>query len=127
MNKGYHFVSLKELLIISGVLIVSAAAIVIPELVSGDAEIAVIQCGDSVITADLSQSGEFTLEECGSTVFEISDGKIRIKESVCPDKICERTGFIGSAGQSIICVPERISVTVTSGSDKSDSADAVVG
>ena len=43
---------------------------------------------------------------------EIKDGKVRISDSDCPDKICEKTGFITSPIQAIVCLPNRISVRI---------------
>ena len=35
----------------------------------------------------------------------------------CPDQICVKTGSISRSGQSIVCAPNRVVVTVT-GEDK---------
>lgn len=33
-----------------------------------------------------------------------------IKDVVCPDKLCQKTGVISKAGQSIVCLPNRVVV-----------------
>ena len=48
-----------------------------------------------------------------------------VLESDCPNQVCVRTGRIGRAGQSIVCLPARISVTIAG--ETSDGVDAVVG
>lgn len=127
MDRKFHFIKLRELIVIGAVLLVSAAALLIPKLYGGGAEAAVIRCGDETYTMPLSEDGEFTLEMSGDTVYEISGGRIRIKNALCPDRHCEKTGFISSPGESIICVPERIIITVENGSSDEDKADAAVG
>ncbi|MCQ4022872.1 MULTISPECIES: NusG domain II-containing protein [unclassified Ruminococcus] len=47
---------------------------------------------------------------------------VRVKNAGCPDKLCEKTGKISAAGQSIICLPGKISVSLTGGSENIDAA-----
>ena len=58
----------------------------------------------------LSDDGEMKLPGC---VVKVKDGKVFVEESTCPDKVCERTGKISKSGESIICVPNRISIEIT--------------
>lgn len=51
-----------------------------------------------------------------------SDGRARIKESDCPDKVCVRTGWIAHPGQVIVCLPNRIVVRVEGGSEDAGSS-----
>ncbi len=48
---------------------------------------------------------------------EVKDGRVRFLSSDCPDKICVNTGWLGKAGQSAVCLPNRLSVTVSGGKD----------
>ena len=56
---------------------------------------------------------------------EISDKKVRIAYSDCPDKLCVNTGFI-SNGQSIVCIPANVIVSYSGETEVSD-VDAVTG
>ena len=56
---------------------------------------------------------------------EVKDGGVAVTESDCPDKICVNTGFIGTAGQTAVCLPNAVSVVVKS-EDKNNGVDAVV-
>ncbi len=127
MDRKFHLIKPRELAVIGAVLAAAAAAVFIPKLIGGDGAEAVIRCGDETHTVSLSTDREFTLEICGDTVFEISDGRIRIKNALCPDKHCEKTGFISSPSESIICVPEKIIITINSSSSDEDKTDASVG
>lgn len=44
---------------------------------------------------------------------EVSDGRIRVKDSGCPDQICVNSGWLSSAGQTAACVPAAVAVRVT--------------
>lgn len=55
-----------------------------------------------------------------------SDGRARIKESDCPDKVCVRTGWIANPGQVIVCLPNKIVVRVEGGpQDTGTSLDGI--
>ena len=71
------------------------------------------------------QAKEITLRGGLATV-EYGQGKVRIRppsEPFCPDGICWKTGWISRAGQSIVCVPNHMTITLE-GSDS--GVDSVV-
>ena len=123
MNKKFHLIKPLEAVVIGGVLFFGIAAIFIMNRSSGGARTAVIRREDIRHELSLGEDGLFRFDGIDAE-FEVKDGKIRITKVSCPDKICEKTGFIGSSGQSIICVPNKITVSVV-GSD--ESADVTVG
>lgn len=47
-----------------------------------------------------------------SNTIEISGKSVRMTEASCPDRICIKTGAISRSGQSIVCAPHRIVVTI---------------
>ncbi len=56
----------------------------------------------------------FSLEEsCGVPVsFQIREHKIRFVEVDCPDHICENAGFLSMEGQTAVCMPNRVSLSI---------------
>lgn len=62
----------------------------------------------------------FTVKGADNISFTITNGEIYVSESDCPDKICLKTGHISRKGQSIICVPKRVSVTIESSGNDTD-------
>ncbi|MDP8221299.1 MAG: NusG domain II-containing protein [Candidatus Stygibacter frigidus] len=52
------------------------------------------------------------------TILEIKDGRFRLRESSCPHQICVKQGW--SNGQPIICVPQRIVISVVKESGDKD-------
>lgn len=57
-------------------------------------------------------NGNLSIESIKGIVFEVNNGKIRIKESDCPDKICVKTGYISSKGETIVCLPKKLIVEI---------------
>ena len=45
----------------------------------------------------------------------IEGGKARVVEASCPDRICVGHGAIQYAGESIVCLPHRLVITVQGG------------
>lgn len=48
----------------------------------------------------------------GNSTFEISGGRVRMVSSDCPDKVCEKMGWIERPGQVIVCLPNRVILKV---------------
>lgn len=52
---------------------------------------------------------------------EVKDGKVRMLEmskEICPDAICSDTGWIDKSYQSIVCLPNKIIVTIEGNKDE---------
>lgn len=61
----------------------------------------------------------------GKTEIEIKDHKVRITESPCNNKLCIRQGWTRQG--TIICLPNRIIVTIEDESHQSETVDAITG
>ena len=56
----------------------------------------------------------------GKNTIEIRDGKVRMTEADCPNHLCVRQGWISFSGQSIVCLPNELSVTITGADGAAD-------
>lgn len=45
-------------------------------------------------------------------IIEINHGRIRVKEDNSPDQIAVRTGWIDTVGQTSICLPHQLIITI---------------
>jgi len=50
--------------------------------------------------------------EKGKVTIEVKDGRVSVVESSCLQKICVNTGWVNKPGQSIICLPNKVLVTI---------------
>ncbi|AZP92928.1 NusG domain II-containing protein [Enterococcus mundtii] len=78
----------------------------------------------AVVKIDGKEVERFDLDEISSkmvtyypsdtqyNIVEIHEGKIRVKEDNSPDQIAVRTGWISEAGQTSICLPHRLVITI---------------
>lgn len=93
-------------------------------LVSAGSEV-VIRSNDRV-------AGRYVLDEdrlveisgpIGKTVVRVEQGRARVESSPCPNKICIHMGTVGREGGLIVCVPNKVIVTVGKGTP--EGVDAV--
>ena len=61
----------------------------------------------------------------GNTTIEIKDHAVRITDSPCSNKLCIKQGWIHSG--SIVCLPNRVVVTVGNKDRQKDGPDAITG
>ncbi|MCM1282375.1 MAG: NusG domain II-containing protein [Muribaculaceae bacterium] len=52
-----------------------------------------------------------------TNVLVIAEGRADMQEAACPDKLCVRQRAIGRAGETIVCLPNRVVVQVESGKE----------
>ena len=74
----------------------------------------------------LDGEGEHTYAAGGYTVQVVESGEgVFVASSDCPTQDCVHTGTISRGGQSIVCLPARLSVRLVGGGD--NGVDAVIG
>ena len=86
--------------------------------------------GDTVVvTVDGIIFGEYSLQEERTVdirqgdhfnILIIRDGKAHIESADCPDGICVDHKPIFRDGESIVCLPNRVVVTITTNDDDND-------
>lgn len=56
---------------------------------------------------------EYSLRPWGiDMTIEVSRNRVRVSHSDCPDHICVNTGWLELSGQTAICMPNRVTVTL---------------
>lgn len=82
--------------------------------------------GEVIDTVNLSEKEEKKIctGENSSVVIVSRNGKIYFESSVCPDKVCVKSGELEKNGDFASCLPEKVVIKV-SGAEKSE-VDAIV-
>ena len=60
----------------------------------------------------------------GTNELVIENGEVWLKDASCPDQLCVHQGKIRYVGESIICLPNKISVTIE-GEPEEDGVDVI--
>lgn len=108
-------------LIISTILI---SIFIYREPASNGLQVEVCVDGEVIKTYPLSKDSDYYMEDklsIGNTLV-IDGGFVYIKDANCNDELCVKQGRIKRANESIICLPHKLVVRITSGDD-SESDD----
>lgn len=85
-----------------------------------------------VVTVDGTETARYALSEPrselidtgrGTNLLVIQDEKAKVTEADCPDRLCVNQKAISYQGESIICLPHKLTVTIEGG--EHGSVDAV--
>lgn len=103
-------------ILVVGVVLIRNASSIVGDVVKVTADGKVYEYSASV-------DGTYSVEGCeGTTVFQIQDGQVHILDSACPGKTCVQQGYVSP----VVCLPNKVIITVERKSDVSGEFDAVV-
>ena len=112
-----------DVIVISAILIFSLLLVLAVYLTRKEGSVAVVEInGEASGQYPLTVDGVFPLNG-GTNILVIENGVAYLNYSSCPDHICERTGKIHYVGETIVCLPNRLTVTITGKAD--DGVDFV--
>jgi len=112
-----------DLLLIAVVLLTAALLWFVTAPGGEGAWVIVICDGQEMGRYPLAEDLTVTFGDGAYNILEISGGSARVIEANCGDHTCVRTGEISREGQSIVCLPHKLIVTIAGG--EADSFDAV--
>ena len=82
---------------------------------TGDVPVAEVYLdGTLVCRVTLDESQEFTVTGDYTNTVTVRDGKIGVTASDCPGGDCVHSGWIGTSGRSIVCLPNRMEIRIVS-------------
>lgn len=81
--------------------------------------------GQEITRLELTQPGSYPIKVPYPITLTVENGAIRVSEAHCPGQDCLHTGAISRTGQTIVCLPNRLVISI-SGAGNSD-IDAVTG
>ena len=95
-----------------------------------EAVLRIYQNGELRGEYDLSQPKTLPVkeEDYGYNLVMIEDGTVRITDADCPDQLCMKQRSISKNGESIICLPHKLVVSLTGDSapDGQDDLDVII-
>lgn len=107
-----------DIILIAALLLISLCAVLITVLNHRDGGYAVVKIdGIEVARYSLAADGEYVLGD-GTNKLCIKGGEVYMTEADCPDHTCINTGKIRYVNQSIICLPNKVSVVIVGTDDR---------
>lgn len=106
-----------DVIVIASILLVAIAVVAVSHFTAeAGAYVEVALNGNTIGKYPLGLDGVYSLNS-GTNTLTVKNGEAYMSYSSCPDHTCENTGKISFVGQTIICLPNRISITVVGESD----------
>lgn len=113
-----------DIIVISSFLLLALAMLWITNLAKEEGSIVQVTVdGEVVGEYSLLRDGIYSLNG-GTNTLTIQNGEAYMSYSSCPDHVCENTGKIKHVGQTIICLPNRLTITII-GEATDDAVDFV--
>ena len=114
-----------DLVLLACVLLIAGAGFLFLSGRGKGADVVVYTDGQETARYLLSESVSVVLEgyDGGQNRLEISGGEAFLSEADCPDLLCVKQGGINRSGESIICLPHRIVISIEGGAEP--EADAI--
>ncbi|MDO4632797.1 MAG: NusG domain II-containing protein [Eubacteriales bacterium] len=115
----------RTLILLAVLLIGSAAALYLQKhTLQEDGTYAIVQVnGEVAAKMPLSKDNSMVVGDGKKdyNIVEVKDGKVRMNDADCPDKICVNTGWVSDSGSVIACLPHGVIVIVAN--DDEDAVD----
>ena len=113
-----------DAIVIASLLLLSSLVLLVVFLTRQEGErVTVTVDGVTVGEYPLGVDGIYALCN-GKNVLTVEDGRAYMSYSSCPDHLCENTGKIKYVGEQIVCLPNKVTVTVI-GEDDGSGVDFV--
>ena len=107
----------RDFILVGAILLVIIIAFAVTSLIKEDGAYVVVRVdGKEVAKYSLTVDGEYELNG-GTNVLKIEGGKAYLISANCPDHLCVKQGRVDESGETITCLPNRLTVTVY-GSDR---------
>ncbi len=107
----------KDFILIGAILAVILIAFAVITLTKQDGAYVVVKVnGQEVAKYSLGEEGEYELNG-GTNILRIEGGKAYLTDASCPDHLCVNQGKIDQTGETITCLPNKLTVTVYGAED----------
>ena len=102
----------RDLILILSLLALGILLLLLFRLTAAEGErVSVMLENTAIAEYPLGADGEFSLLG-GKNILVIKNGEAYIKESLCPDHLCERMGKIKNVRERIVCLPHKLTVRI---------------
>lgn len=116
-----------DIIVVSAILIISLSVLLVVTLTKKEGSYVRVEIdGEIVAEYPLNKNGTYPLND-GTNVLVIENGKAYFNYSNCPDHTCERTGKKHHVGETIVCLPNKITVTIIGETTNEGGVDFVPG
>lgn len=107
MKKWNKILKISDILIVTALLI--SGIFLTKKSLTQKGSVVFVEANGKKYEYSLSRNGTYSVQgAAGETVFAVTDGKVRILESACPNKNCVQQGWTSP----IVCLPNKVIITI---------------
>lgn len=100
------------IIIISVIILAIVIFVVTLPNVKPNIKVEISHDGKLIHSIDITDETIIQVDDVYHNTIVIADNTVRVISSSCPDGICENFGVIRSQGESIICMPNKLIITI---------------
>lgn len=114
--------TLGDVLLVSALVVVSISGLLAAQRVPASAAVEVWRDGHLVGRFPLAK--EQTVHVGQNFDIEIQPGRVRVAKTDCPLRLCQQMGWQSLPGRTIVCVPNRVVITITGNDEPGYDAES---
>lgn len=113
-DKKEKIISMRDIILLASVVLVALIALIVMKLNTTDKQLVKVMVdGKLVHEMSILVDETYVVSQGDKTnTVIVENGKVRVEEASCPDKICEKHVPISMTGETIICLPNKVVVEV---------------
>ncbi len=115
-----------DLILFFAIVLISLAAIFILKKTGISESVHLDIYTDNKLYGSYALNEDREIDINGGNICVIEDGNVYMKDADCPDKLCVHSKAISNSGESIICIPNRVTLIISGGSEEENEYDTVV-
>ena len=107
----------KDIFVIVGILVVAAISWLAVELTKTPGSSVIVSInGEEIASYPLDKNNTYILND-GTNILCIENGVAYLVDASCPDHLCVKQGKISYSGETITCLPYKLTMTVSGGEE----------
>lgn len=111
-----------DILLIVALLLLAGSVWLAARFLRQEGAVVEVRAGEVTETFPLGEDREYTVEDGDHrNTIVIRNGRVCMESANCPDQICVRTGWIEYEGETIVCLPHKIVVSLNGGGNGYDA------
>lgn len=108
----------KEIFVIVIIIFIVLISLLVIDISKKEGKYVIVRIDGKVVNVyDISENGTYVLNN-GSNILCIFNYKAYLISATCPDKLCVKQGEIDELSESIVCLPNRLSIVISNNKGK---------
>ena len=111
-----------DILLIVALLLLAGSVWLAARFLRQEGAVVEVRAGEVTESFPLGKDREYTVEDGDHrNTIVIRSGRVCMESANCPDQVCVRTGWIEYEGETIVCLPHKIVVSLNGGGNGYDA------